>query len=139
MELDIQECVGRVHSGTHSWATKWDNIFHSNAIRHNRSCDIGKETRKSGVKNLTEKNNSRFFVYGCWWKSPTELIFYLDGEYAFSVTPTTDFDFDGFITMTIEAYDWNPVDETGSIFETASWDDRTTKYDWVRTWKLEDK
>jgi hypothetical protein len=139
LELDIQECVGRVHSGTHSWASKWDNIYHSNAIRHNRSCDIGEETRKSGVKNLTEKNHSRFFVYGCWWKSPTELLFYLDGEYVYSVTPTTDFDIDGFITMAIETYDWNPVDEVGSIFETASWDDRTTKYDWVRTWKLEDK
>ena len=139
LELDIQECVGRVHAGTHSWAKKWDNIYHSNAIRHKRSCDINEETRKSGVKNLTEKNNSRFFVYGCWWKSPTELLFYLDGEYVYTVVPTTDFDIAGYITMAIETYDWNPVDETGSIFETASWDDRTTKYDWVRTWVLEDE
>lgn len=139
LELDIQECVGRVHSGTHSWAAKWDNIYHSNAIRHKRSCDINEETRKSGAKNLTEKNHSRFFVYGCWWKSPTELLFYLDGEYVYSITPTTDFDIDGYITMAIETYDWNPVDEVGSIFETASWDDRTTKYDWVRTWLLEEE
>lgn len=138
LELDIQECVGRVHSGTQTWASKWDNIYHSNAIRHNRSCDIGEETRKSGVSNLTEKNHSRFFVYGCWWKSPTEILFYLDGKYAYSITPTTDFDLEGHITMAIETYDWNPVDENGSIFEIGSFDDLTTKYDWVRTWKLED-
>ncbi|SDX99137.1 HYR domain-containing protein [Lutibacter oricola] len=139
LELDIQECVGRVHSGTDSWASKWDNIFHSNAIRHKRTCDINEETRKSGVKNLTEKNHDRFFVYGCWWKSPTEILFYLDGEYVYSITPTTEFDLEGHITMAIETYSWNPVDEAGSIFETGSFDDLTTKYDWVRTWVLENE
>ncbi|WP_243739382.1 LamG domain-containing protein [Flavicella sediminum] len=139
LELDIQECVGRVHSGTHSWATKWDHIFHSNAIRHKRSCDTDEETRGSGSVKMTEKNSDRFFVYACWWKSPTELQFFLDGNYVYSVTPTTDFDVEGFITMAIETYDWNPVDEEGSVFETGSHDDLTTKYDWVRTWSLEDK
>ncbi|NIJ44978.1 hypothetical protein FHR24_001417 [Wenyingzhuangia heitensis] len=139
LELDIQECVGRTHKNTDSWASHWDKIYHSNAIRHNRSCDIGQETRKSGKINLTEQNNSRFFVYGCWWKSPTEILFYLDGTYVYSITPTTDFDIEGYITMAIETYDWNPLDPDGSIFETGSFDDLTTKYDWVRTWKLENK
>nr|QMS54678.1 beta-porphyranase [Wenyingzhuangia sp.] len=139
LELDIQECVGRVHSNTHSWASGWDKIYHSNTIRHNRSCDIGEETRASGSIKLTETNNSRFFVYGCWWKSPTEILFYLDGKHVYSITPTTDFDLEGYITMAIETYDWNPIDPEGSIFETGSFDDLTTKYDWVRTWKLEDK
>ncbi len=141
LELDIQECVGRVHEGTHTWAQHWDKIFHSNAIRHYRECDTeeDQETRASGVKNLDESNHDRFFVYGCWWKSPTEILFYLDGEYVYSITPTTDFDIDGYITMAIETYDWNPVDEAGSIFETGSFDDLTTKYDWVRTWELTDE
>ena len=56
------------------------------------------------------------FVYGCWWKSPTEILFYLDGEYTYTITPTTDFDLEGHITMAIETYDWNPIDQN-NIFE----------------------
>lgn len=141
LELDIQECVGRVHSGTPTWAQNFDNIFHSNSFRHFRSCDTeNTETQQiQGAINLSEKNHSRFFVYGCWWKSPTEMLFYIDGEYAYSITPPTDFDLEGHITMAIETYDWNPVDEAGSLFETGSFDDLTTKYDWIRTWKLDDQ
>lgn len=140
LELDIQECVGRTHSGTQAWASGWDAIYHSNTWRHNRTCDTGaSETQNSpGKINLDEKNHSRYFVYGCWWKSPTEILFYLDGKYTYTITPTTDFDLEGHITMAIETYDWNPIDEN-NIFETGSVDDRTTKYDWVRTWKLEDE
>ncbi len=138
LELDIQECVGRVHKGTHKWAKKWDNIFHSNIFRHFRECDEGADTKvqNSKAKNLEEKNHSRYFVYGCWWKSPTEIHFYLDGEYAYSIETPTPYNIEGNLTMAIETYDWNPVDPAGSIFETASWDDRTTKYDWIRTWEL---
>lgn len=139
LELDIQECVGRVHDGTASWATNFSNIYASNTWRHERSCD----TEVTGSKQapaktiLTEKNNSRFFVYGCWWKSPTEIIFYLDGKESHKITnPPADFDLEGHITMAIETYDWNPIDDA-NIFETGSVDDRSTKYDWVRTWKLE--
>jgi len=140
LELDIQECVGRVHGETPAWAKDFANIFHSNTFRHNRECDTGAdETQQiSGKTVLSEKNHERYFVYGCWWKSPTEVLFYLDGEFAYSITPPTDFDIEAHITMAIETYDWNPVDPTGSIFETGSFDDLTTKYDWVRTWKLED-
>ncbi|WNH11934.1 HYR domain-containing protein [Thalassobellus suaedae] len=139
LELDIQECVGRVHDGTANWAADWANSYHSNAWRHQRDCDTEvNESMQSPAKTvLTEKNNSRFFVYGCWWKSPTEILFYLDGEYTHSITPPTDFDLDGYITMAIETYDWNPVDEAGSIFATGSFDDLNTKYDWIRTWKLD--
>jgi len=140
LELDIQECVGRVHSGTSSWATDYANIYASNTWRHQRNCDTGANTplQWPGKTVLTESNNSRYFVYGCWWKSPTEILFYLDGEYTHSITPGTDFDIDGHITMAIETYDWNPVNDAGSLFDTGSVDQLTTKYDWVRTWKLED-
>ncbi|GAA4237238.1 hypothetical protein GCM10022291_23500 [Postechiella marina] len=141
LELDIQECVGRVHSGTQSWAKNFANIYASNTWRHDRDCD----TEVTGAKQspaktiLSEKNNSRFFVYGCWWKSPTEILFYLDGELSHSITnPPANFDLEGHITMAIETYNWNPIEDNGGIFETGSFDDLTTKYDWVRTWKLED-
>lgn len=141
LELDIQECVGRIHSKTNEGSKKFLNVFHSNAFRHSRPCDTGITTTQVATKftELSEKNNSRFFVYGCWWKSPTEILFYLDGKYAYTITPTTDFDLEGYITMAIETYDWNPVEEDDSIFTKGTFDELTTKYDWVRTWKLEDK
>lgn len=140
LELDIQESVGRVHSGTAEFAKTWDQIFHSNTFRHNRDCDteVDETQQISGQVDTADKNHERYFVYGCWWKSPSEILFYLDGEFAYAITPPTDFDIDGHITMAIETYDWNPVDSAGSIFETGSFDDLSTKYDWVRTWQLED-
>lgn len=140
LELDIQECVGRVHSGTSDWAKQWDQTFSSNTWRHKQSCDVNQSIQAPAKTVLTEKNNSRFFVYGCWWKSPNEILFYLDGELSHSITnPPADFDLEGHITMAIETYDWNPVDEAGSVFNSGTFDDLTTKYDWIRTWKLEDK
>jgi len=141
LELDIQECVGRIHSGTPDWAVDYANVYASNTWRHYRTCDteITESIQSPGKTVLEEENNSRFFVYGCWWKSPTEVLFYLDGVYTHSITPPTDFDLEGHITMAIETYNWNPVGDAGSIFETGSVDELTTKYDWVRTWKLEDE
>ncbi|WP_010135246.1 family 16 glycosylhydrolase [Ochrovirga pacifica] len=139
LELDIQECVGRVHDGTDSWATNWDQSYHSNTWRHARSCDVEKSLNSPAVTKMEEKNNSRYFVYGCWWKSPNEILFYLDGKHVHSITnPPADFDIEGYITMAIETYDWNPIDEA-NILESGTWDQRTTKYDWVRTWKLAEK
>ncbi len=37
----------------------------------------------------------------------------------------------------METYDWKPVPADGGM--TGSFEDRITSYDWVRTWKLEDK
>ncbi len=141
LELDVQECVGRVHSGTANWAKDFDNIYHSNTWRHNRPCDTAIDASKQSPskKILSEKNNSRYFVYGCWWKSPNEILFYLDGAYVYSITnPPAEFDLEGHLTMAIETYDWNPID-ANNIFETASYDELTTKYDWIRTWSLKDE
>jgi len=142
LELDIQECVGRVHSKTHNWAKNFTNIFASNTWRHQRDCDteIKKSIQTPTKTILAEKNNSRYFVYGCWWKSPKEILFYIDGKLSHSITnPSTDFDIEGHLTMAIETYNWNPVGDDDSIFETGSFDDLTTKYDWIRAWKLENK
>lgn len=139
LELDIQECVGRVTEKTHGWAKEWANIYHSNTWRHNRSCDTEINESKSAPAKvvLSEKNNSRYFVYGCWWKSPTEMLFFLDGKFVYKINPPTDFDLEGHITMAIETYDWNPIDGD-ALFNNGTDDELTTKYDWVRVWKLAD-
>ncbi|MEL7341016.1 MAG: hypothetical protein AAGM67_11050, partial [Bacteroidota bacterium] len=76
-----------------------------------------------------------YHVYGAWWKSPTEVQFFLDGEHVYTVTPVADFDLPMYIKLVTETYDWNPVPADGGM--TGSWEERTTYYDWVRTWKLD--
>ncbi len=134
-ELDIQECVGKTSELTQNWGRGFTNMLHSSAI-HWRYFSEPKETKVNGWKSLEEKNSSRYFVYGCWWKSPEELRFYLDGNYMYSITPPSKWDWPAYLHMAIETYDWNPVPEDGGMVASGTEEERTTKYDWVRTWKL---
>ena len=133
-ELDIQECVGFTSELTHKWGRSWNQIFHSNMIRTERGVD-GKVQIQDSVKPPTP-NYERFYVYGAWWKSPREVQFFFDGKYAYSLRPDVDWDMPAFIQMAIETYDWNPVPEGGGLIRTGTWEERTTKYDWVRVWRL---
>ncbi|MGJ8694205.1 MAG: glycosyl hydrolase [Thalassotalea sp.] len=137
-ELDIQENVGIISPLVHSWATEWDHIFHSNAIHRKTSCQPEPNSRDENLTLLTEKNWQRYFVYGAWWKSPTEILFYLDGKYQYTLTPTTDFNVAMWLQMAIETYDWNPVPSDGGHVKKGTWDERTTQYQWVRTWQVSD-
>ncbi|GHC42827.1 hypothetical protein [Roseibacillus persicicus] len=137
LELDIQECVGRVSPNADSWVKDWDQIFHSNLIhrvnRHNPT-----KVQRQGQKYTDSKNHERFFVYAAWWKSTDEVQFFLDGKYVYSITPNVKWDVPAFIQMAIETYDWNPLPADGGLVASGNWEQRTTKYDWVRTWRLVD-
>ena len=52
------------------------------------------------------------------------------------VTPPADFDIEMYLRMVVETYDWNPVPKDGGM--TGSKEDRTTTYNWVRSWQLVD-
>ena len=65
------------------------------------------------------------------------MLFFLDGKFVYKINPPTDFDLEGHITMAIETYDWNPIDGD-ALFNNGTDDELTTKYDWVRVWKLTD-
>lgn len=136
LELDIQECVGRTTDLTASWAKKWDRIFHSNAIHHVSRFNSEKVQLQGSVRTET-KNWQRFYVYGGWWKSPDEIQFFLDGKYAYSIRPKVAWDLPAYLQMAIETYDWNPLPEDGGLVESGTKDQRTTRYDWVRVWRLE--
>ena len=138
LELDIQECVGLTTDKTEPWARKWDQIFHSNLIQHKSRSTPEKVQLQDSVPTET-KNWERYYVYGAWWKSPEEVRFYLDGKYVYSIKPKVAWDVPAFIQMAIETYDWNPVPEDGGLVESGTWEQRTTQYDWVRTWKLADE
>ena len=82
LELDIQECVGRTTEKTEEWGKHWYQIFHSNAIHRTNRHDSTKVQLQAQMK-LETKNSDRYYVYGGWWKSPDEIRFYLDGQYAY--------------------------------------------------------
>ncbi|MGJ8642375.1 MAG: glycosyl hydrolase [Luteolibacter sp.] len=135
LELDIQECVGCVSDNAESWVKDWDQIFHSNLI-HRTSRNNPTQVQRQGQKFTETKNHERFYVYGAWWKSADEVQFFLDGHYVYSITPSIEWDVPAFIQMAIEVYDWNPLPADGGLVEKGTWEQRTTQYDWVRTWRL---
>lgn len=135
-EIDITESVGKLTDKTHKWAFDWDQIMHSNAIHRKTECNDSK--RDQAKMNPPQKNSERFYVYGFYWKSPSELLFYLDGEYVYTLNPPIPFDNDLIMQFSIEAYDWNPIPEEGSMVATGSKEERTTYIDYIRTYKLVD-
>ncbi len=139
-ELDIQECIGEINPDAPAWVStgKWDEIFHSNAF-HRTSCANATATRKQDAIG-TAKNWSDFFVYGFWWKSETELWFYFNGELAYKIdNPTTDFDIPMYYNLAVETYDWNPPQADGNDMEGLTQEERSTQYEWIRTWELKDE
>ncbi|WP_075589666.1 LamG domain-containing protein [Labilibacter marinus] len=135
LETDIQECVGRTTELSEPWSKGWDSIFHSNAIHRHTAC--AEKLQLQNASKLKEPNYARYYIYAAWWKSPKEIQFFLDGEYQYSINPKVEWDNPAYLHMAIETYSWNPIPEDGGIVESGTWEQRTTKYEWIRTWKLE--
>lgn len=127
-ELDVQECIG--YPFDHEKTTQMGSNTHSRSIPENCT-----QHEPGSVGNHCEtpgKVYDHFFTYGVWWKGPRELLFYLNGEYKYTITPKADFDIDTHIKLVVETYNWSKVPEDGGM--TGSFEDRTTYYDWVRTY-----
>ncbi|CDF79816.1 beta-porphyranase B (GH16) [Formosa agariphila KMM 3901] len=135
-EIDITESVGSVSPLAEEWGKVWDKIMHSNTIFRETSCNKAERDQAMTIPEV--KNSETFYTYGCWWKSPTELLFYLNGEYQYTLTPPANFNQDMFIHFSIEAYDWNPIPEDGGKVASANKKDRTANIDYIRTYKLVD-
>lgn len=135
-EIDITESIGSVSPLAQEWGKKWDKIMHSNTIFRETKCN--KAERDQGMILPEVKNSEKFYTYGCWWKSPTELLFYLDGKHVYTLNPPAEFDQQMFIHFSIEAYDWNPIPKDGGKVASANKKDRTAYIDYIRTYKLVD-
>ncbi|SFC02173.1 hypothetical protein SAMN04489722_101472 [Algibacter lectus] len=135
-EIDITESVGSVSPLAKDWGKIWDKIMHSNTIFRKTECN--EATRSQDMIIPDVKNSDKFYTYGCWWKSPTELLFYLDGKHVYTIKPPVDFDQQLFIHFSIESYDWNPIPEDGGKVASANKEDRTAFIDYIRTYKLVD-
>ncbi|PQJ81050.1 family 16 glycosylhydrolase [Polaribacter porphyrae] len=133
-ELDITECVGEITNKA-EWMKYFDQAMNSNTHSRNipEGCDYVKASEKARA-DLGGKVYDDFHVYGVWWKSKDEILFFLDGKFQSKVKPPADFDIDMHLRLVVETYNWNPVPEDGGM--TGSKEDRTTTYNWVRSWKL---
>lgn len=135
-ELDIQECVGEIVNDA-EWMINFDQKMNSNT--HSRDipegCDFEKGSNKSSGA-IGGKVYDDYHVYAVWWKSKDEILFFLDGKFQSKVKPPADFNLDMHLRMVVETYNWNLVPADGGMNMPA--EDRTTYYDWVRSWKLAD-
>lgn len=133
-ELDIQECVGQIVSDK-GWCKNFNQTMNSNTHSRNvpKGCDYKTATQGANA-DVNGKVYDGFHVYGVWWKSKDEVLFFLDGKFHSKVTPPADFDIDMHLRMVVETYDWNPMPADGGM--TGSVADRTTTYNWVRSWQL---
>ncbi|MGM8362062.1 family 16 glycosylhydrolase [Flavobacterium sp. ARAG 55.4] len=133
-ELDIQECVGQIVN-TAEWMKNFDQKMNSNTHSRNipEGCDYAKGSNKSSA-DVGGKVYDDYHVYGVWWKSKDEVLFFLDGKFINKVKPPADYDIEMYLRMVVETYDWNKAPEDGGM--NGSKEDRTTTYNWVRSWKL---
>ncbi|WP_298488111.1 family 16 glycosylhydrolase [uncultured Maribacter sp.] len=133
-ELDIQECVGQIVNKA-EWMKKFDESMNSNTHSRNipEGCNYKKGSNKGGG-DAGGKVYDDFHVYGVWWKNKEEILFFLDGKLMKKVTPPADFNIPMHLRMVVETYDWNPVPADGGM--SGSKADRTTTYNWVRSWEL---
>ncbi|WP_282135738.1 HYR domain-containing protein [Seonamhaeicola maritimus] len=135
-EFDIQECVGEITT-TANWAQSFNSSMHSNTHSRNNDCPETPTGSNGNSESITGKTYDDYHVYAGWWKSPTEVELFLDGKKVGTVTPPSSFDLPMYMKLVVETYDWNPVPNGGGM--NGSIEERTTSYDWVRTWKLEDE
>lgn len=129
-ELDVQECIGFPED--HKKTTQMTSNTHSRGIPE----ECADQIEAGSVGNHCEtpgKVYDHYFTYGVWWKGPRELLFYLNNEYQYTIIPKADFDIDTHIKLVVETYNWSPPPEDGGM--TGTFEERSTFYDWVRTFE----
>ncbi len=134
-ELDIQESVG-ISTGGHSWIDNFITSMSSSCSSRNNSC--GEPEGNPGQHiSIGEEVWRDYHIFAAWWKSATEVLIYLDDQYQYTINPVTNFDLPQYLRMVVEKYDWNPPLD-GSDGMTDTWENRTTYYDYVRSYRLVD-
>ncbi len=140
-ELDVTENVGidaYPNLPNRGWVDQITRTINSNTHSRKAPNGCGVNIDQQGAQTpIGEEAWRDYHVYGVWWKSATELIFFLDGQEAHRITPPEDFDLQMYLRMVVESYDWNKP-RAGFDNMNLSLDQRTTYYAWTRSWKLED-
>jgi len=141
-ELDVTENVGvdaYPDLPNRAWVDLNTRSINSNTHSRDAPNDCGVVIDANGDKTaIGEQAWVDYHVYGVWWKNANEMIFFLDGQQVHSIVPPSDFDLDMYLRMVVESYDWNKPRENFDNMDLAI-ADRTTYYDWTRSWKLVDE
>lgn len=160
VELDITESVGRrtgyyrinnevtneEPTGKNKWMSSIAHAFEfgMNPTSRQRKTQCLKAINKGrrDIGNAIDPSQE-FVVYGFWWENPTSLHFFMNGTYQSTIKPPIPHKDPMHITMALETYDQNAasgddvadgyVNKDGT--PTSLWD-RSSKYEWVRTWKM---
>lgn len=145
VELDVVECVGvdsREHPDDPWWTKQWDQHYWLSIRNQGPSPDTALSQAQiavGGNGDITE----HWRTFACWWKSETEIWFYIDGKRVAVLNPGLPFDIPMRLRMVVETYDHNPPPEKGapgSVFHPdgtkLSVEERSTRYEYVRTWRV---
>ncbi|AXT53267.1 T9SS C-terminal target domain-containing protein [Aquimarina sp. BL5] len=135
-ELDVTENVG-ANTGGKPWINQNMRTLNANTHSRRTSCNSTPTGIRGNKAEIGEFAYQGYHTYGVWWKNEKELLFYLDGKFVFQITPAADFSLPMYLRMVVETYDWNPP-KAGQDGMNDSQANRTTYYDWVRSYKLVD-
>lgn len=133
-ELDIVEIVGAKKRGF-----DFNNVMHSNTHTFHTDCDGTKSSKSVGGNcPIIPAASEAFHTYGCWWIDANTIKYYLDGEYKFTVNPSTfyrdkPFNQPMYMHLVTETYNWESPPTEEELNNDAI---NTTYYDWVRSYKL---
>ncbi|WP_299213804.1 carbohydrate-binding protein [uncultured Aquimarina sp.] len=133
-ELDITETVG-VNSNGANWVNNMIINMNSNTHSRGTNCNSTPVGQQGNKAPLGEESWKNYHTYGVWWKSKSEILFYLDNEFVGQIKPPADFNLPMYLRMVVETYDWNPPKD-GQDGMNNSLNNRTTYYDWVRSYRL---
>lgn len=124
-EIDVIENVGRPENpAKRHFETQMKMNTHlyreDPKISTPRDYDMGKRSR------------GHFIVYGLWWKTPNEIIFYCDGKPVETVIPKKPFDESLHMIFDTEVFTWVGFPTIESLNDP---DRNAMLVDWVRVWK----
>lgn len=128
-EIDVIEHIGR--------ATKpgVDKSYEYSCNTHVYGNQSGPSVGKT--YEMSTRGRDEFHVYGFWWKSGTNLLYYHNDVEVMQVTPSVPFNEKLHMIWDTEALipTWVGLPTIESLKDNAK---NTMYVDWVRTWKLED-
>lgn len=152
-ELDVVEVVGiqngnsngnfvkSMNSNSHSrppWCPPSERSDPKSVLTCPWPAGCNYQTAKQGNTGaIGEPSWAGYHTYGVWYKNKDQATFFLDGRNVGTINLPSDFNLNMFLRFVVETYDWNGP-SPGSDGMNRPLSERTTYYDWVRSWRLVD-